>query len=215
MIPLLMYTVVAAFMFWRASKNYDIVLALVLNDFYHVETAVSGRLKNGFWSWFWRFIVASFDYYMLSIFWPLLRTFVTTHLWLRLRHGFRQTEVVFRAPTGREYDNMIALPPAQFQEVLQASMLHATRRSFLLANTGFNTYSPPWNLCYTASADAYRLANSGQFDLNNWELGVWQKNEYQQWTVWEAWKRQDPTLGAKALVIIKVCLFSLNIINNW
>jgi len=215
MIPLLMYTLVAAFIFWRASKNYDVVLALVLNDFYYVETAVSRKLKNGFWSWCWRFIVASFDYYMLSILWPLLRTFVTTHLWLRLRHGFRQTEVVFRAPTGREYDNMIALPPAQFQEAWQASLLHATSRVFLLGNTGFNTRSPPWNLCYTASTDAYHLANSGQFDLNNWELSVWQKNEYQQWTVWEAWRHQDPTLSAKALVLIKVCLFSLNIINNW
>jgi len=203
MIPLLMYTVIAAFMFWRASKNYDVVLALMLNDFYYVETAASRKLKNGFWSWCWRFIVASFDYYMLSILWPLFRTFVTSHLWLRLRYGFRQTEVVFRAPTGREYDNMIALPPAQFQQAWQASLLHATSRQFLMGNTGFNTRSPPWNLCYTASTDAYHLANSGQFDLNNWELSVWQKNEHQQWTVWEAWRHQDPTLSTKALTMIK------------
>ena len=215
MIPLLMYTTIAAYMYWRATRNYDVVLALLLNDFYYVETAASRKLKNGFWSWCWRFMVASFDYYMLSVLWPLLCTFVTSHLWLRLCYGFRQTEVVFRAPTGREYDNMIALPPAQFQEVWQASLLHATNCQFLLGNTGFNTRSPPWNLCYTASTDAYHLANSGQFDLNNWELSVFQKNEYQQWTVWEAWRHQDPTLSTKALDIIKVCLFSLNLIDNW
>jgi len=206
MIPLLMYTIVAAFTFFffgRAGKNFYVVFALMLNNFYYVESVASIKLKSGFWSWCWRLIVASFDYYMLSTLWPLLRTFVTSHLWLRLRYGFRQTEVVFRVPTGRAYDNMMALPPAQFNEALQASLTHATSRQFLVGKTGFNTRSPPWNLCYTASTDAYHLANSGQFDLNNWELSVWQKNEYQQWTVWEAWKHQDPTVSAKALILIK------------
>jgi hypothetical protein len=154
-----MYTAVSAFMIWRASKNYHVVLALVLNDFYYVETASSKRIQNGFWSWCWMFMVASIDYYLLSILWPPVRECITGHLWLHLRYGFRETEVIFRTPTGREYDSMMALPPHQFQEAWQTSLLQATSPQFLTADTGFNTRSPPWNLCYTASTDAYRLAN--------------------------------------------------------
>jgi hypothetical protein len=199
-----MYTAVSAFMIWRASKNYHVVLALVLDDFYYVETASSKRIQNGFWSWCWMFMVASIDYYLLSVLWPLIREFITGHLWLRLRYGFRETEVIFRTSTGREYDSMMALPPHQFEQAWQTSLLQATSPQFLTTNTGFNTHSPPWNLCYTASTDAYRLANSYQFDLKNWELSVWEKDRHQQWTVLEVWKHQDPTLCVKALTLIKV-----------
>ena len=128
---------------------------------------------------------------------------------LNLRYGFHDTEVIFRTPTGMEYDSMMALPPHQFQQAWQTSLLQATSRQFLTENTGFNTRSPPWNLCFTASADAYRLANSCQFDLKNWELSVWEKDRHQQWTVLEVWKHQDPTLCAKALSLIKVLPSSL------
>jgi hypothetical protein len=130
-----------------------------VKDFYYVETAFSKRIQNGFWSWYSMFMVASIDYYLLSILWPLVRECITGHLWLHLRYGFRETEVIFRTPTGREYDSMMALPPHQFQEAWQTSLLQATSPQFLTADTGFNTRSPPWNLCYTASTDAYRLAN--------------------------------------------------------
>ena len=209
MVPLFMYIAVSAFMIWRASKNYHVVLALVLNDFYYVETASSKRIQNGFWSWCWMFMVASIDYYLLSILWPLVRGFLTGHLWLRLRYGFRETEVVFRTPTGGEYVSMMALPPNQFQQAWQTSLLQATNRQFLTENAGFNTRSPPWHLCYTASTDAYRLANSCQFDLKNWELSVWEKDRHQQWTVMEVWKHQDSTLCVKALSLIKVFSSSL------
>ena len=53
------------------------------------------------------------------------------------------------------------------------------------------------------------LADEGVFDLKNWELSVWQKDRYHQWTVREIWRHQDPFLCAKAIEIMKACLLPL------
>jgi len=152
-------------------------------------------------------MVAAFDYRLLGFLWSRIRHFITSgHLWFRIRYGFRETEVVFRVPTGKEFDEMLALPTVEFQKAFQMSLLQATDRQFILENTGFNTSLPPWELCYAASMDAYRLAGDGVFDLKNWELSVWQKDGYHQWTVLETWRHQDPFLCAMAMEIMKVCL---------
>lgn len=119
MVPLLLYTAVSAFMIWRASKNYHVVLALVLNDIYYVETASSktGSGHGAGCSWL---------HQSTFILWPPVREFLTGHLWLRLRYGLRETEVIFRTPLGREYDSVMALPPHLFQQALQMSLLQAT-----------------------------------------------------------------------------------------
>ena len=194
----------AVIMLWRASKNYDVVLALVLNDFHYVETGVSRTMKKGFWSWCWMFMVTTFDYCLLGFLWPKIREFVTGHLWFRLRYGFQKTEIVIRALTGKELEKMLASSPMKFQQASQA-----TNRDSMLENTGFNTSRPPWELCYAASMDAYRLADDGVFDSKNWELSVWHKDGDDQWTVSEIWRHQDPLLCAMAIEIMKACLFPL------
>ena len=204
-----MNTAFAVLMLWRASKNYNVVLALVLNDFHYVGTGVSRTMGRGFWSWCWTFMVAAFDYRLVGTLWPKIREFITGHLYFRLRYGFRETEIVFRAPMGKEFDEMLALPMTKFQKAFQMSLLEATNRQFILENTGFNTRRPPWELCYAASMDAYRLADDGLFDLKNWELTVWQKDVYNRWTAWETWRHQDPFLCTMALEIMKACLLPL------
>ena len=209
-VVLLMNTAFAVLMLWRASKNYNVVLALVLNDFHYVGTGVSRSMRKGFWSWCWTLMVAAFDYRLLGTLWPKIREFITGHLYFRLRYGFRETEIVFRAPAGKEFDEMLALPTMKFQQAFQMSLLEATNREFILQNTGFNTRRPPWELCYAASMDAYRLADDGLFDLKNWELSVWQKDGYHQWIVWETWRHQDPSLCMMAIEIMKACLLPLS-----
>ena len=154
-------------------------------------------------------MVAAFDYHLLGTLWVQVRNFVTGHLWFRIRYGFRETEVVFRAPTGKEFDEMMALPPMKFQQVFQMSLQEAANPEFILGNTGFNTRLPPWELCYAASMDAYRLADDGLFDLKNWELSMWSKDGYHSWTVLETWRHQDPFLCAMAIEIMKACLLPL------
>ena len=193
-VVLLAIIALVAIMLWRASKNYNIVLALVLNDFHYVETGVSRTMRKGFWSWCWTFMVAAFDYLLLDTLWPKIRKFITGHLYFRLHYGFRKTEVVFRAPTGKEFEKMEALPEEKFQQALETSLLQATSRQFILGRTGFTTYYPPWELCYAASMNAYRLADDGLFDSKNWELIIWQKDVYNRWTVWETWIHQDSFL---------------------
>lgn len=193
----------AVLVLWRASKNYNVVLALVLNDFHYVEAGVLRTTRKGFWSWCWTFMVAAFDYRLLGTLWPKIREFVTGHLYFRIRCGFRKTEIVFRAPTGKEFDEMLTLPMIKFQKAFQMSLLDATNRQFILENTGFNTRCAPWELCYAASMAAYRLADDGLFDMKNWELTVWQKDVYNRWTAWETWRHQDPFLSAMALEILK------------
>jgi hypothetical protein len=202
-----MKTAFAVTILWRAGKNYNVVLALLLNNFHYVETGFS--MRKGFWSWCWTFTVAAFDYFLLGALWPKIREFITGHLWFRLRYGFRKTEIVFRVPTGKEFEQMLALPTAKFQQAIQMSLLKATNRQFMLGNTGLNTSIGPWELCYAASMDAYRLADDGVFDPKNWELSVWQKDECHQWMVWETWRHQDPSLCAMALEIMKARLLLL------
>jgi hypothetical protein len=154
-------------------------------------------------------MVAALDYRLLRKLPAVVHEFISGLLWFRLRYGFRETEVVFRAPTGKEFEKMLALPPVKFQQALQTSVLQATNRQFILGRTGFSTRHPPWELCYAASMDAYRLADDGLFDWKNWELSVWLKDRYHQWTVREVWRHQDPFLCAKAIEIMKACLLLL------
>jgi hypothetical protein len=79
--------------------------------------------------WIWKFVVTGIDYHLIRyILWPLITKFATTHLYLRLRHGFRQTEVVFRAPTGRRYDQIMSLPPDQCKHAWDQALIQATNK---------------------------------------------------------------------------------------
>ena len=202
---LLVNIAIVAVMLWRANRNYNVVLALVLNGFHYVKTGVLRTAKKGFWSWCWMFMVAALDYRLLRTLPTVVYNFIIGLLWFRLCCGFQVTEVVFRAPTGKEFKKMLALPTVKFQQALQMSVLQATNRQFLLGRTGFSTGHPPWELCYAASIDAHRLADEGVFDWKNWELSLWLKDRH-QWTVREIWRHQDPFLCAKAIEIMKACL---------
>ena len=142
------------------------------------------------------------DYHLLGILWSKIREFITGHLLLRLRYGFRETEIVFRTPTSKEFDEMLVL---HMMKAFRMSLPEATNRHFIWENTGSNIH-PPRGLCYAASIHADRLADDGLFDWRNWELSVWQKDGYGRWTVWETWRHQDPFLCAQAIEIMKVCL---------
>jgi hypothetical protein len=96
--PLILHILFAAVTIWRARNNYRVIVAVVLNDFNYIEPR--GLLRqNGFWSWCWMFAAAIFDYHLIKTFGSALYDFITGHLWLRLRYGFRETEVVFRTPS--------------------------------------------------------------------------------------------------------------------
>lgn len=166
-VPLILNILSAAVTIWRVRNNYRVIVAVVLNDPYYIEPR--GLLRqNGFWSWCWTFAAPIFDYYLIKVFGYAVYVFITTHLWLRLRYGFHETEVVLRIPSNAAW---------------RSSLLRATNHGFLNWNTGEATHCPPWELCYTASADAYHLANEGVFDLKNWESSVWHRNRHSQWTV--------------------------------
>jgi hypothetical protein len=180
--PLILHILFAAVTIWRARNNYRVIVAVVLNDFNYIEPR--GLLRqNGFWSWCWMFAAAIFDYHLIKTFGSALYDFITGHLWLRLRYGFRETEVVFRTPSNAAW---------------QSSLLRATSHRFLVEDPGCTSHCPPWKLCYTASADAYHLANEGVFDLKNWELSVWHRNRHSQWTVL---KVQTPSRGLDILQV--------------
>ena len=148
-------------------------------------------------------MVAAFDCHLFRILPAVVYKFIIDHLFC---HGFQVTEVVFRAPTGKEFKKMLALPTVKFQQALQVSVLQVTNRQFLLGRTGFSTGHPPWELCYAAPIDAHRLADEGVFDwTQNRELSLWLKDRH-QWAVREIWRHQDPFLCAKAIEIMKECL---------
>ena len=155
-------------------------------------------------------MVAAFDYRLLRTLPALVHKFITDHLWFRLRYGFQKTQVVFHAPTGKDFERMLALPTVKFQQALQMSVLQATNGwQFVWGRTGFSTGHPHWELCYATSIDAHRLVDDGVFNWKNWESSVWQKDRYHRWTVREMWRHQDPFLCAKAIEIMKACLHPL------
>ena len=90
----------------------------------------------------------------------------------------KDRRVVFHAPTGKEFERMLALPTVKFQQALEMSVLQATNGHFVWGRSGFSTSHPHWELCYAASIDAHCLADDGVFNWKNWELSVWQKDRY-------------------------------------
>ena len=152
-------------------------------------------------------MVTTFDYCLLGFLWPRIREFTTGHLWFRLCYGFQKTEIIIHAPTAKELEKLLFLPPVNIKQA-QATNCDATNCDFILENIGLNTRRQPWELCYAApSMDAHRLADDGSFDLKNWELSVWQKDGYHQWKVWEIWRHQNPVVCAMAVELMKACLF--------
>jgi len=137
----------------------------------------------------------------------ILKSRVTCHLQEPPSHG-----LPFLRTMGARYDTYKFATTA----LLSSLILH-NRATCSLHRPGISTshtHGQSLDLKSFLKTVITLLADSGQCDLNNWKLSVWQKNEYQQWTVWEAWRRRIP-LSTKELVIIEVCLFSLNMINNW
>lgn len=128
---------------------------------------------------------------------------------MRLRHGFRKAEVVFRTPTGTSRLALNGLPPEQAEQAFGAALSRAIDRRFLAENPGFNTRSDFWILNYPASSEAYTLDGYGSLDLKEWDLRVWQKDEGGKWTVWEAFRLHDSETNKLSMEIVKVFDFFL------
>ena len=88
-------------------------------------------------------MVAAFDCHLLRILPAVVYKFIIDHLFC---YGFQVTEVVFRAPMGKEFKKMLALPTVKFQQALQMSVLR------------LQTVSSSWGVL--DSALVIRLGNS-------------------------------------------------------
>ncbi|KAF8874166.1 hypothetical protein BD779DRAFT_1476618 [Infundibulicybe gibba] len=110
--------------------------------------------------------------------WRTIREFITGHLWLRLRWGFRETEIVFRKPTGWRRALLNGLPPEEFERQSTDTILYrAIDPKLVSLNTGYLTRSDYWVLEYGAVGDAYSLVATGEVDIKTWDMNVWTRKE--------------------------------------
>jgi len=154
------------------------------------------------------------DYFLFVEGWPIIRNFTIKHLWLRLRWGFRETEIVFRRPT-----RLPSRSPnlEERQSALKDSVYRAISTKLLDENPGYTTAVEIWALDYKAISAAYELAASHVLDDTTWNLSVWQKIEG-QWTVWEVWRINDKDAMQSIWAALRkklVALDKMHVLTQW
>lgn len=159
-------------------------------------------------SYLWAILNFGIDYFLFKKLCPIVYKYITGHLWLRLRWGFRPTEIVFRKPTGWRRILHNNIQSAEQRSLDWTNTLYrAIDPNLINGNPGYNTRSDFWVLEYEATCDAYALLKSGEVDEKIWELSVWQL-EAGQWHVWEVWRVHDKSQFTKGLDLFKVrCAF--------
>ncbi|KAF8889947.1 hypothetical protein BD779DRAFT_1519784 [Infundibulicybe gibba] len=133
-------------------------------------------------SWTWIIINGIIDLCLYKFVWPGVRTFITSHLWLRLRWGFRETEVVFRKPSDLQRTLLSGLAPEEFKRQYADILYQAIDPKLVFENAGFLTKNNYWTLEYNAIGDAYSLMAAGELDIKTWDL---------KWHVQEFWRLHD------------------------
>ncbi|TFK45032.1 hypothetical protein BDQ12DRAFT_673980 [Crucibulum laeve] len=197
-------TALATLLIYRflSGSSVDLIVGIFLGKYIAPSYSTSKSLK----SWIWVTLCGLFDYYLFKNAMPPVYRFITTHLWVRLRYGFRDTEVVFRAPTGwRKYvvDN---LPPEQARWEREKALGRAIAPKLLAENPGYTTRSDFWVLHYPPTMDAYWMEKNGNLPLDAWDLRVWQKDPQHGWMVLEAYKLNEHGLSEAILEVVKEML---------
>jgi hypothetical protein len=186
------------FLAWRlfAGTPYT-MLALTLSLLYR-EVLPTKNIP----SWHWCALQSSMDYFLLLDGWPVAYKFITGHLWLRLRWGFRQTEIIFRKPKS-SWGYPAGISPEERQRQFQDSVCRAIDPKLINENTGYLTSVDIWLLNYDLIAEAYALAEQGFIDESTWNLSVWQKVKG-EWSVWEVWRVHDKDQMAQVMTVFQV-----------
>lgn len=137
--------------------------------------------------------------------WPIVSDFASGPLWLRLRHGFHPTEIVFRKPTGWRSAHLASLPRDRFQAEWQDALAEATDWKLVGENPGDNTGTDVWAVDYRVTGEAYDLVRKGVVSERTWDLSVWY-NDYQAdaWAVWQLSQMHTEVYTSTLLAAIKV-----------
>lgn len=146
-----------------------------------------------------------FDLFLYFDIWPILRTFISGHLWLRIRYGFRETEVIFRRPSKWRLKMLKNLHAEERDKRFVNALYRAIDRTLVNHTTGILTGDDFWVLDYSAACEAYGYLQSGEIDEDTWKLGVWQKSG-DHWAVWQVWKAHEDDETANWLEKFRVSL---------
>ncbi|KAF8889948.1 hypothetical protein BD779DRAFT_311086 [Infundibulicybe gibba] len=181
-VPFWSHVILGGLLAWRAirgSSQYSTLFFVLYGDFFVKQ--------NTSMSWTWTVINLAIDLLLYKLVWPGVREFITGHLWLRLRWGFRETEIVFRKPTGWRRALLNGLPPEEFERQSTDILYRAIDPKLVSLNTGYLTRSDYWVLEYGAVGDAYSLVATGEVDIKTWDMNVWTRKGG-EWYVWEVWR---------------------------
>ncbi|KAF8871189.1 hypothetical protein BD779DRAFT_1680579 [Infundibulicybe gibba] len=184
--PLWINIILGGLLTWRAMKGTSHYYSMV--SIFYSEFIMKPNPTP--MSWTWTIINGIIDLCLYNLVWPGVRAFITGHLWLRLRWGFKETEIVFRKPTGWRRALLDRLSPEEFQRQYNDVLYRAIDPKLMLENTGYLTRIDYWALEYNAVGDAYALMAAGELDIETWDLSVWTR-EGGEWHVWEVWRLHD------------------------
>ncbi|KAF8874167.1 hypothetical protein BD779DRAFT_1476619 [Infundibulicybe gibba] len=156
-------TIIGGLLAWRAMRRiprYSLVVFALYDDSIQLSSM----------SWTWTIINIIIDFLLYNVVWPGVRAFITGHLWLRVRWGFKKTEIVFRKPTGWRLAALKDLPPEEFQRQYADILHRAIDPKLVSENPGYLTYNDYWVLEDKAVGDAYSLVAKGEIDIKTWDL---------------------------------------------
>ena len=146
-----------------------------------------------------------FDLFLYFDIWPILRTFISGHLWLRIRYGFSETEIIFRRPSKWRLKFLKTLAAEERDKQFLNALYRAIDRTLVNGTTGILTGDDFWKLDYNATCEANERSQSGEIGKDTWKLGVWQKSEG-SWAVWQVWKAHEAGDTTNWLELFKVSL---------
>ncbi|KAL0949008.1 hypothetical protein HGRIS_009107 [Hohenbuehelia grisea] len=215
--PLLFNTLLACILIWRLYSTGNFYAPFLIST----EIGLLRTRDHEDQTLFWKVINVGVDIFLWKSIAPLLMRFATGHLWLRLRWGFRPTEIVFRQPSGWRAMMMQASAGSRSVEenrkALTESVMKAIDPGFLASNVGYNTRKDIWVLEYVATCAAYSLLAKGEVEEQLFEVSVWERQE-DGWTVWEAWRLFDPDLGQAVAKIFQekvIALGKAHLLEKW
>ena len=146
-----------------------------------------------------------FDLFLYFDIWPILRTFISGHLWLRIRYGFSETEIIFRRPSKWRLKLLKTLAAEERDKQFLNALYRAIDRTLVNGTTGILTGDDFWKLDYKATCEARERSQSGEIGKDTWKLGVWQKSEG-SWAVWQVWKAHEAGDTTNWLELFKVSI---------
>lgn len=195
--PFLVYLALACLMAWRilsGVSHYMPITAMRL---------VSSSLGPPKSEWYWILGNAAIDYCLYTKGWPLLYTFLTGHLFLRLQWGFREVEVVFRRPSRQALN---AFSKKESESEYLSALHHAVEPRSVYGKAGFNTQSAFWEMDYELVGAAYAamVPSKNMIPESTWDLSVWKYDSAGTWNVWEVWRTHEKAAHKETVRVLRV-----------